>query len=172
MCLPLTCPQNEQFTPPDSCCPVCKGELTLSWDLSWALSVLKHPYLWCFFCVWHRLCDRGPGQTRRQRQQLDWQRRPLRHMYLQCKCHRRTRTARVLLQLIIIMITFTHHKTLIILKIIWGNIKDIIFNISVLKLDLTENVFTQRNIFFTKGKGVFHLVPCSFKEHLVMFLDL
>ncbi|XP_045893127.1 kielin/chordin-like protein isoform X2 [Micropterus dolomieu] len=23
-CLPLTCPQNEQFTPPDSCCPVCK----------------------------------------------------------------------------------------------------------------------------------------------------
>ncbi|XP_075885031.1 kielin/chordin-like protein [Nelusetta ayraudi] len=23
-CLPLTCPPNEQFTPPDSCCPVCK----------------------------------------------------------------------------------------------------------------------------------------------------
>ncbi|XP_044213158.1 kielin/chordin-like protein isoform X1 [Thunnus albacares] len=23
-CLPLTCPVNEQFTPPDSCCPVCK----------------------------------------------------------------------------------------------------------------------------------------------------
>ncbi|KAM9854759.1 kielin/chordin-like protein [Aulostomus maculatus] len=24
MCLPLTCPVKEQFTPPDSCCPVCK----------------------------------------------------------------------------------------------------------------------------------------------------
>ncbi|KAK2917907.1 hypothetical protein Q8A73_004653 [Channa argus] len=24
MCLPLSCPFNEQFTPPDSCCPVCK----------------------------------------------------------------------------------------------------------------------------------------------------
>uniref|UniRef100_A0A3P8V1H8 Uncharacterized protein n=1 Tax=Cynoglossus semilaevis TaxID=244447 RepID=A0A3P8V1H8_CYNSE len=24
MCLPLTCPVNEQFMPPDSCCPVCK----------------------------------------------------------------------------------------------------------------------------------------------------
>ncbi|XP_070763397.1 kielin/chordin-like protein [Enoplosus armatus] len=24
ICLPLTCPVNEQFTPPDSCCPVCK----------------------------------------------------------------------------------------------------------------------------------------------------
>ncbi|XP_057692024.1 kielin/chordin-like protein isoform X2 [Corythoichthys intestinalis] len=23
-CLPLTCPPSEQFTPPDSCCPVCK----------------------------------------------------------------------------------------------------------------------------------------------------
>ncbi|XP_034032503.1 kielin/chordin-like protein isoform X2 [Thalassophryne amazonica] len=23
-CLPLTCPLNEQFTPPDSCCPVCQ----------------------------------------------------------------------------------------------------------------------------------------------------
>ncbi|XP_071783371.2 kielin/chordin-like protein [Centroberyx gerrardi] len=23
-CLPLTCPPNEQFTPPDSCCPVCE----------------------------------------------------------------------------------------------------------------------------------------------------
>ncbi|KAK2842201.1 hypothetical protein Q5P01_012401 [Channa striata] len=24
MCLPVSCPFNEQFTPPDSCCPVCK----------------------------------------------------------------------------------------------------------------------------------------------------
>ncbi|KAM9351632.1 kielin/chordin-like protein [Symphorus nematophorus] len=24
ICPPLTCPHNEQFTPPDSCCPVCK----------------------------------------------------------------------------------------------------------------------------------------------------
>lgn len=26
MCPPLNCPPNEQFTPEDSCCPVCKGE--------------------------------------------------------------------------------------------------------------------------------------------------
>ncbi|XP_055365980.1 kielin/chordin-like protein isoform X2 [Betta splendens] len=28
-CLPLTCPVNEQFIPPDSCCPVCKADCVI-----------------------------------------------------------------------------------------------------------------------------------------------
>ena len=28
ICPPLTCPLNEQLIPPDSCCPVCKGEIS------------------------------------------------------------------------------------------------------------------------------------------------
>lgn len=55
-CPSLSCPATEQFTPPDSCCPVCKGEsgpCFLTFACSLGLSMLKSHvhYLFVFYAV-------------------------------------------------------------------------------------------------------------------------